>query len=139
MLFLHIHVGAAKYLECAHPPLPDEESRAWIARGSDQRKVLEEVVNDKTILNDMKQLTSFCHAGSLENFHSVMLKWAPKRLRFSYPGMRARVQLACLSHMQPQRGKVACDDKRRCAPLPARIYEECEALGDKTHQRAKLL
>ena len=52
----------------------------------------------KTLLNDMKQLTKFCHTGSLENFHAVILKWAPKRVHFSYNGMRARVQLACLSH-----------------------------------------
>lgn len=44
------------------------------------------------------QLTSFCHTGSLENFHSVLLKWAPKRIHFGYAAMRARVQLACLSH-----------------------------------------
>ena len=35
---------------------------------------------------------------SLEIFHAVILKWAPKRVHFSYNGMRARVQSACLSH-----------------------------------------
>lgn len=91
-------VGASKYLECAHAPLPDDDQRDWLVRGSEQHKILEGIVHNKTLLTDMKQLTHFCHTGSLENFHSVLLKWAPKRVHFSYQGMRARVQLACLSH-----------------------------------------
>ena len=34
----------------------------------------------------------------LENFHSLLLTWCPKRVHFFFEGMRARTQLACLSH-----------------------------------------
>ena len=40
---------------------------------------------------------SIC-TGSLEVFHSVMLKYAEKRLHFNYDSMRARTQLAVIDH-----------------------------------------
>lgn len=80
------------------PPVPADETRAWLIRGSGQHKALGEVVNDKSLLVDIHQLSEFCRTCSLENFHSVLLKWAPERVHLSYGGMRARVQLACLSH-----------------------------------------
>lgn len=36
--------------------------------------------------------------GSLEVYHSVMLKYAEKRLHFSYDSMMARTQLAIIDH-----------------------------------------
>lgn len=37
-------------------------------------------------------------AGSLEVFHNVTLKYAPKRLHFAYDSMRARTELAIIDH-----------------------------------------
>ena len=41
-------------------------------------------------------MTLFCHSGLLEDFHSAMLKYCPKRNHFSYRGMIARMQQAAL-------------------------------------------
>ena len=46
----------------------------------------------------MEKLTEFRHTGALEVFHSLMLKYVPKRKHFSYRGMLARTQLAALDH-----------------------------------------
>lgn len=37
-------------------------------------------------------------AGSLEVYHNVTLKYAPKRLHFGYDSMRARTELAIMDH-----------------------------------------
>ena len=43
-------------------------------------------------------LTGFHHTGALEVFHSLLLKYCPKRQHFSYIGMQARIELAILDH-----------------------------------------
>ena len=85
-------------MECPHPTVRADEQRSWLVAESDQHKALCTIVQDKKLTSDLQQLARFCHTGTLENFHSVLLKWCPKRIHFSYEGMRARSQLACLSH-----------------------------------------
>ena len=61
-------------------------------------RTLINVVKDKTLLKDIKWLTGFHHTGSLEVFHSLLLKYCPKRQHFSYVGMQAHIELAILDH-----------------------------------------
>ena len=61
-------------------------------------RTLINVVKDKTLLKDIKKLTGYHHTGSLEVFHSLLLKYCPKRQHFSYVGMQARIELAILDH-----------------------------------------
>ena len=49
-------------------------------------------------MKDLPNLVLFKHSGHIESFHNVMLKYVPKRLKFSYEGMYARTQLAVLDH-----------------------------------------
>lgn len=83
-----------------HDPLSENEERSkkWIAPGSKAHKALSEVVFDKRLAKDLKHIAKACHTGNLEVFHSVLLKYCPKRLHFSYPVMQARLQLAVLDH-----------------------------------------
>ena len=48
----------------------------------------------------MQYFTEFSHTGNLEVFHSLLLKYCPKRLHFSFYGMIARTQLAILHFNQ---------------------------------------
>ena len=57
---------------------------------------LEEVVTNTKLLKDMSKLTEFCHTGELEVYHSLLLKYCPKRELFSLRGMLARNQLTAL-------------------------------------------
>ena len=61
-------------------------------------RTLTNVVKDKTLLKDIKKLTGFHHTGSLEVFHSLLLKYCPKRQHFSYVGMQARIELTIFDH-----------------------------------------
>ena len=46
----------------------------------------------------LAKLTEFHHTVELEHFHSLILKYLPKREHFSFKGMVARTQLAALDH-----------------------------------------
>ena len=86
------------YKRCEHGKLPSEVQRLkkWIKEGSPAFIALEKVVTDKRLICDLKYLVDFNHTGQLEVYHSLYLKYCPKRLHFSYPGMIARSQLAVM-------------------------------------------
>ena len=52
------------------------------------------MVLNKKFLKDIEILTEFHHTGELEVYHSLLLKYVPKHLHFSYKGMVARTQFA---------------------------------------------
>ena len=70
----------------------------WTRAASSMFVALSKVATDKTLLDDMAKPTQFRYTGDNEVFHSTLLRWVPKRIHFSYEGMRARTQLACLDY-----------------------------------------
>ena len=58
--------------------------------------VLQDIATSKTVLNDLKHLTQFSHTGTLEIYHALYNKWAPKFQHFSYIGMVMRSHLEVL-------------------------------------------
>ena len=110
-----------KFTRCSHAPLPPESQRKkkWLKRSGKAFKALESVINDKKILKDLRQLNLFCHTGDLEVYHSMMLKYVPKRQEFQYPQMVARTQLSALDHnfnLCP-RQKETADGQPQFAPV----------------------
>ncbi|KAL2076360.1 hypothetical protein ACEWY4_028061 [Coilia grayii] len=85
---------------CFHPPLTEEmqKKKRWLQQDSSAFRALKDLVLDQTLLRDLRQMALFKHTGSLEVFHNVMLKYAPKTLHFTYDSMRARTQLAVMDH-----------------------------------------
>ncbi|XP_063063564.1 uncharacterized protein LOC134456062 [Engraulis encrasicolus] len=85
---------------CLHPPLSDEEQerKKWISPDSPAFSALKDIVTNRNLLHDLRQMTLFKHTGPLEAYHSVMLKYVPKRLHFNYDSIRARTQLAIMDH-----------------------------------------
>ncbi|KAM4567181.1 uncharacterized protein PAE49_010598 [Odontesthes bonariensis] len=85
---------------CPHPPLTEEQQKRkkWLDKNSPAFLGLQTVVMDKDLLRDLKQMTLFKLTGSLEVYHSAMLKYAEKRVHYGYDGMRARTQLAIMDH-----------------------------------------
>ena len=96
----HSWGGCKKFKRCIHHKLTKREMKAvpWLKAGSPSHKVLQEIVFNKRFLNDLHKLTEFHHTGQLEVYHSVMLKYVPKRQHFPYKGMVARTQLAAMDH-----------------------------------------
>lgn len=89
-----------KTVSCQHPKLSKKERKqiAWLKPGSSPHVAMEEIVCNKKLLHDIRFLTEYHHTGSLEVFHSLLLKYAPKRKHFCYQGMIARTQLAIMDH-----------------------------------------
>lgn len=85
---------------CPHEPLDPEVARKkrWLKIGSKAHNALKEVVLDKRLLKDIRQLSEFCHTGSLEVYHSLMTKYVPKRQEFDFDQMMARTALAVIDH-----------------------------------------
>ena len=96
----HSWKGCKHFKKCVHHRLSRREKKQvpWLKAGSPALVALEEVVNNKRFLKDMEKLTEFRHTGELEVFHSLMLKYLPKRKHFSYRSMLAHTQLAALDH-----------------------------------------
>ena len=69
---------------------------SWGTPGTPAHNALKSIIKDKRLLNDLKYFIKFKHTGNLEVFHSVLLKYCPKRLHFSHIGMVARTQLAVM-------------------------------------------
>lgn len=95
-----VHRMANVLLQCAHQELSEEErqNKEWLKKGSPSHEALKSVVLDKKLLKDISKLSQFCHTGILEVYHSLLLKYCPKRQQFSYKGMIARTQLEALDH-----------------------------------------
>ena len=51
---------------------------------------------DKRLLKYLPYFVDFKHTGNIEVYHSLLLKYCPKRLHFSHHGMIAKSQLAIL-------------------------------------------
>ena len=108
----NIHVFSGKKVQnCSHDPLAPEDIRKkkWLKKGSKALKALETIVCDKRLLKDIRQLNLFCHTGDLETYHSMMLKYVPKRQAFGYAQMVSRTQLAVLDHNFNLKRDVALD------------------------------
>ena len=85
---------------CAHEPIAPEmaKTKKWMKKGSKAHNALKEVVLNKRLRNDIKYLREFCHTGNLEVYHSLLLKYVPKRQEFDGDQMDARTTLAVIDH-----------------------------------------
>ena len=85
---------------CEHDDFTElkQAETIWIEANSKMYEALEKIIMDKSLLKDLKYVSHFKHTGQLEVYHSLLNKYCPKRLSFSYPGMIARTQLATLDH-----------------------------------------
>lgn len=97
---IHSWDSANLYHECQHPPIPPDVNRAkrWLQTDSPPHKALRSIIFDRKLLQDIQKLNLCCHTGSLEVYHNVLMKYAPKRQHFSFKGMVARTQLAAIDH-----------------------------------------
>ena len=100
----HKWTGNTFYHGCCHPSLTDMEQRKkkWLSPTSQSYIVAEAVILEK-VLKDLTKLTEFYHTGQLEVYHSLLLKYCPKREHFSFNGMGAHTQLAAIDHNDSER------------------------------------
>ena len=79
---VNVHTFDGKHVTaCAHKLISEELS-----------------LKKKCLEKDIRQLSEFCHTGSLEVYHSLMLKYVPKRQEFYSDQMWTRTALAAMDH-----------------------------------------
>ncbi|ROL46137.1 THAP domain-containing protein 4 [Anabarilius grahami] len=85
---------------CLHSELTSDEQKKkkWLDNKSRAFLTLENLVLDKGLLKDLRQMALFKHTGKLEVFHSLLLKYCPKRIHFHCTSMLAHTQMAVLDH-----------------------------------------
>ena len=97
---MDIHEHDGEYAYCDHPPirLDDEEDgeKAWLEPGSPAAVLLEEVLHSKLLLKDVRRLSPKFQTSSLEAFHSLINRFAPKHTQFGWLGQTTRYYLAGL-------------------------------------------
>ena len=122
--------------KCVHPTLPIEEQcrKKWLRSKSLVHRTLKNIVYNKTLMRDIKMLTSFHHTGALEVFHSLLSKYCPKRQHFSYIGMQSYIKVAILDHnyntKRSQATTKQCMLTFKCetkfSMLRYKMYKDCE-------------
>ncbi|OCT57444.1 hypothetical protein XELAEV_18003518mg [Xenopus laevis] len=97
---IHKWNSGKMYHQCEHLDLDEDaqKQRLWLKKGSSAHTKLCEIVENQTILKDLRHVSQFCHTGELEVFHSNVLKYRSKRFHFFMDGMVARTQLAAIEH-----------------------------------------
>eukprot|EP00112_Aurelia_sp_Birch-Aquarium-sp1_P016508 Seg3753.2 transcript_id=Seg3753.2/GoldUCD/mRNA.D3Y31 product="hypothetical protein" protein_id=Seg3753.2/GoldUCD/D3Y31 len=84
--------------ECMHGPLVTKEPKTFLCKTSKAAAALRSVVFDKKILANFERYVTFRHTGNVENFNSMLTKYAPKRIAFEYIYFIARMALAAIDH-----------------------------------------
>lgn len=85
--------------ECSHGQLTEvEEGKEILAKDSKAAEELRKIIFDAEWLNGMEHYVRFRHTSKLENFNSMLLKYASKRIAFSYEVFTGRCLLAVLDH-----------------------------------------
>ena len=97
---VNVHSWQDRHFQsCEHGPLDDAQCwKEWLKPNGRAHLALKNVVLNNTLLRDIPKLSSFCHTGMLEVFHSLLTKYCPKRQHFSLMGMCVCTELAILDH-----------------------------------------
>ncbi|CAJ0961861.1 unnamed protein product [Ranitomeya imitator] len=93
--------GCNMYHQCSHGPLVEDTEDGqifWLKKETPPYMNIQKIVTSPQLLKDLPHLVHNCHTGALENFHSLVLKYRPKRIHFGIDSMEARTKLAALTH-----------------------------------------
>uniref|UniRef100_A0A8P4G5H1 THAP-type domain-containing protein n=1 Tax=Dicentrarchus labrax TaxID=13489 RepID=A0A8P4G5H1_DICLA len=76
--------------QCLHPTCTSRDKSKWLTTGTPAFCRLEKVLSNKRVLKDVGKLSPHYQTSSLESFHSVILRFAPKNVVFPFLGMLCR-------------------------------------------------
>ncbi|XP_057182524.1 uncharacterized protein LOC130549346 isoform X2 [Triplophysa rosa] len=94
---VHIHENPV-FPKCAHADKVTIDPKKWFQPGSMPLYKVEKIMNNKRVLKDVEKLNHHYQTSSLEAFHSVILRFAPKNVDFPFVGMLCRLYLAAMHY-----------------------------------------
>lgn len=92
---VHIHDDQA-YPKCEHPIRASKDRSKWFKPGTKALYKVEKLLTNKRVLKHVEKLSPHYQTSSLESFHSVILRFAPKSVVFPFMGMLCRLYLAAM-------------------------------------------
>ncbi|XP_057191028.1 uncharacterized protein LOC130555030 isoform X2 [Triplophysa rosa] len=100
---VHIHKNPA-FPQCLHAPLTSGRKKKWLKAGTKAFCKLEKALTNKRLLKDVEKMSPQHQTSSLEAFHSVILRFAPKNVVFPFLGTLCRLYLAVM-HFNENAGR----------------------------------
>ncbi|XP_077520956.1 uncharacterized protein LOC144132423 isoform X2 [Amblyomma americanum] len=92
------HTQVRSYMKKEQPDVTHLVDVWHVGKGTDAYSKLTFVLHNKRFLDDLRQISPSYQTSSLESFHSVINRFAPKGFSFSYHLMSARSALAALHY-----------------------------------------
>ncbi|XP_059378644.1 uncharacterized protein LOC132114511 isoform X1 [Carassius carassius] len=86
---VHVHENHL-FPKCEHPDKVSRDPKKWIQPGSIALHKVEKLLYNKRVLKDIEKLSHNFQTSSLEAFHSLILRFAPKNVIFPFIGMLCR-------------------------------------------------
>ena len=105
------HPNFTKVFTCAHGKRIRKASNRkgkWLNRSSRTFKDLFAKLTKTQLVEDIQHCSSFLHTGSLENYHSVRLKYLPKRIGFT----RATTAIKSMIAIIEVNSNIQCSDAK---------------------------
>ncbi|XP_048094635.1 uncharacterized protein LOC125291807 [Alosa alosa] len=121
--------------KCLHTIRKTRDKSKWLSAGTPAFYHLEKELTKKTVLKDIAKLSPHYQTSSLEAFHSVILRFAPKNVVYPYLGMLCRLYLAALHYNEnANRGQATTSsgDPLYKLSFPKSRKGECRARPVKT-------
>ncbi len=101
--------------QCMHGPLMEIEPKTFLCKNAKSHENLKSVAFDSKLLANIGYYTKFRHTGAIENFNSMLTKYAPKRMAFDYVYFIGRMAMAAMDHnMHAFRPVARTKDGRNC-------------------------
>ncbi|XP_041463201.1 uncharacterized protein LOC121414191 [Lytechinus variegatus] len=118
-----IHEGHSEvFPKCLHGDLEAQgRKKKWLTPGTKVCEKLTGIVQSTMLLNDVKKLSGDQQTSSLESYHSLVNRYAPKLKSYSYEGMTSRLRLAAMDFNENgnrQQAKTLKGDKRYMVSKP---------------------
>nr|XP_043885369.1 uncharacterized protein LOC122771762 [Solea senegalensis] len=95
VLDIHTHEDPA-FPQCLHPIRISKDRNKWLTAGTAAFCRLEKVLTNKRVMKDVVKLSPHYQTSSLEDFHRLILSFAPKNVVFPFLGMLCRLYLAVM-------------------------------------------
>ncbi|XP_033992284.1 uncharacterized protein LOC117487734 [Trematomus bernacchii] len=94
---IHVHDDPL-FPKCEHSERATTDANKWLKPDSITLHKVEKILNNTRVLKDVKKLSHHYQTSSLESFHSLILRFAPKNVVFPFMGMLCRLCLAAMHH-----------------------------------------
>lgn len=128
--------------KCLHTIQKTRDKSKWLSAGTPAFYNLEKDLTKKTVLKDIAKLSPHYQTSSLESFHSVILRFAPKNVVYPYLGMLCRLYLAALHYNENadrRQATTSSGDPRFKLSFPKSRKGECRARPVKRQHSGMLM